>query len=106
MMREVSPYSQVAEFASKQDTGEADSAPLISILYGGCQWCFYGTFAYESTYKSGFLVLVQTVSEQKKIPKAPKTPIIPKSKRSFPKSTIAAKIITKNLFTKIIFRGN
>jgi len=55
---QVSPYPQVAEFAQKQDTGEADAAPFISIMYSGWQWCFYGFFAYEVTQKSGFLVLV------------------------------------------------
>merc|ERR1719356_748167 len=49
---------QVRQFTKEQDTGEVDAAPFVSILYGGCQWCFYGIFAYEYTQKSGFLVLV------------------------------------------------
>jgi len=55
---QVSPLPQVRKFTKEQDTGEADAAPFVSILYGGCQWCFYGIFAYEYTQKSGFLVLV------------------------------------------------
>lgn len=54
----VSPIPQVREFNKTGDTGLFDAAPFISILYGGCQWCFYGFFAYEVTQKSGFLVLV------------------------------------------------
>jgi len=55
---QVSPIPQVRLFDKMGDTGEADAAPFISILYGGCQWCFYGFFAYVMTQKSGFLVLV------------------------------------------------
>mmetsp|Transcript_42038 Transcript_42038/g.121453 ORF Transcript_42038/g.121453 Transcript_42038/m.121453 type:complete len:515 (+) Transcript_42038:184-1728(+) len=55
---QVSPFPQVMQFNKLGDTGEVDAAPLVSILYGGCQWCFYGTFAYVVTQKSGFLVLV------------------------------------------------
>ena len=68
---------QVQQFQKLGDTGEADSAPFMSILYAGWQWhgsqscavtgndctsagldprCFYGTFAYFVTQKSGFLV--------------------------------------------------
>lgn len=55
---QVSPLPLVRKFSREQDTGEADAAPFISILYGGCQWCFYGFFAFLVTRKSGFLVLV------------------------------------------------
>jgi len=55
---QVSPIPQVMQFNKAGDTGEVDPAPFISILYGGCQWCFYGMFAYLVTQKSGFLVLV------------------------------------------------
>lgn len=55
---QVSPLPQVLTFDKQGDTAEADAAPLISILYGGCQWCFYGFFAFVVTSKSGFLVLV------------------------------------------------
>lgn len=54
----VSPIPQVKTFWSKHDTGEVDAAPFISIMYGGAQWCFYGSFAFIVTRKSGFLVLV------------------------------------------------
>jgi len=55
---QVSPIPQVRQFSKLGDTGEADAAPFISILVGGCQWCFYGLFAFMVTKKSGFLVLV------------------------------------------------
>lgn len=55
---QVSPLPQVLTFDKQGDTAEADAAPFISILYGGCQWCFYGFFAFVVTGKSGFLVLV------------------------------------------------
>jgi len=55
---QVSPLPQVRQFSKSRDTGEVDAAPFISILYGGCQWCFYGLFAFIVTKKSGFLVLV------------------------------------------------
>ncbi|CAE7839767.1 SWEET7B [Symbiodinium sp. CCMP2592] len=58
MLCYVSPLPQVQQFQKQGDTGEADSAPFMSILYAGWQWCFYGTFAYFVTQKSGFLVLV------------------------------------------------
>lgn len=54
----VSPLPQVQQFHKLGDTGEADSTPLMSILYSGSQWVFYGNFAYCMTGKSGFLVLV------------------------------------------------
>jgi uncharacterized protein with PQ loop repeat len=55
---QISPLPQVRQFSKEQDTKDVDSAPFVSILYGGCQWCFYGLFAFEYTQKSGFLVLV------------------------------------------------
>jgi len=58
VMCHVLPLPQVQQFEKVGDTGEADSAPLMSIMYVGWQWCFYGTFAFMVTQKSGFLVLV------------------------------------------------
>jgi len=55
---QVSPFPAVKKFCDDRDTGEADGAPYLSILYGGWQWCFYGTYAFVVTGKSGFLVLV------------------------------------------------
>mmetsp|Transcript_21073 Transcript_21073/g.62893 ORF Transcript_21073/g.62893 Transcript_21073/m.62893 type:complete len:437 (+) Transcript_21073:116-1426(+) len=55
---QVSPLPAVKEWPMKGNTGEADSAPYISIAYGSCQWCFYGLFAFFVTSKQGFLVLV------------------------------------------------
>jgi solute carrier family 50 protein (sugar transporter) len=55
---QVSPLPAVKEWPMKGNTGEADSAPYISIAYGSCQWCFYGLFAFIVTAKQGFLVLV------------------------------------------------
>jgi len=55
---QASPLPLIAEYKSKGDTGDADLAPFIFLTYGGWQWCFYGTFAYLVTNKTGFLVLV------------------------------------------------
>lgn len=55
---QVMPVPQVLKFEKEGNTGEADAAPLVCILYGGSQWCFYGLFAFLVTQKSGFLVLV------------------------------------------------
>jgi uncharacterized protein with PQ loop repeat len=55
---QVSPLPQVLKFNKQGDTFETDAAPFMSIMYGGCQWCFYGFFAFIVTKKSGFLVLV------------------------------------------------
>lgn len=55
---QVSPFPEIRKYCAAGDTGETDPAPFFSILYGGCQWCFYGLFAYFVTEKSGFLVLV------------------------------------------------
>jgi len=55
---QVSPLPMVKVFQAKNDTGDADAAPFVAIAFGGCQWCFYGAFAYLVTGKSGFLVLV------------------------------------------------
>jgi len=55
---QVSPLPLVKQFQAKHDTGEADAAPFVAIAFGGCQWCFYGIFAYLVTGKSGFLILV------------------------------------------------
>jgi len=55
---QASPMPLINEYTAKGDTGDADLAPFIATAYGGWQWCFYGTFAYLVTGKSGFLVLV------------------------------------------------
>mmetsp|Transcript_1719 Transcript_1719/g.4025 ORF Transcript_1719/g.4025 Transcript_1719/m.4025 type:complete len:422 (+) Transcript_1719:135-1400(+) len=49
---------QVLTFRQLKGTGDVDAAPFISIMYGGCQWCFYGFFAFVVTKQSGFLILV------------------------------------------------
>jgi hypothetical protein len=53
-----SPFFPVLKWRSEGSTGQADAAPLVSIFFGCCQWCFYGTFAWYVTGKSGFLVIV------------------------------------------------
>lgn len=55
---QVSPYSLVKKWRAEESTGQADAAPLVSIFFGCCQWCFYGTFAWSVTGKTGFLVIV------------------------------------------------
>mmetsp|Transcript_164890 Transcript_164890/g.529233 ORF Transcript_164890/g.529233 Transcript_164890/m.529233 type:complete len:555 (-) Transcript_164890:150-1814(-) len=55
---QASPMPTAREFAKAGDTGEADSAPLVSIAFSCTQFSFYGTFAFMATGKSGFLVLV------------------------------------------------
>merc|ERR1719379_1166024 len=55
---QVSPYPLVKGFKCEGDTGDSDAGPFVAIAFGGCQWCFYGFFAYFVTGKSGFLVLV------------------------------------------------
>lgn len=57
---QVSPFPQVRRWEKRQDTGEADSAPYVSIAYGGWQWCYYGLFAFFLTQRSGFLILVHS----------------------------------------------
>jgi len=57
---QVSPYPQAKRWASRGCTGEADAAPYLAIAFGGWQWCFYGTFAYILTKRSGFLILVHS----------------------------------------------
>lgn len=60
MLVQVSPFPQVKRWESRGCTGEADAAPYVSIAFGGWQWCYYGTFAYLLTGRSGFLILVQS----------------------------------------------
>lgn len=55
---QASPLPTARAFAKNGDTGEADSAPLVSIAFSCTQFSFYGTFAFMATGKSGFLVLV------------------------------------------------
>jgi len=55
---QASPMPVISEFKAKGDTGDADLAPYLATAFAGWQWCFYGTFAYLVTQKSGFLVLV------------------------------------------------
>ncbi|CAK0806746.1 unnamed protein product [Prorocentrum cordatum] len=62
IMTQVSPYPQVKRWAKYGCTGEVDAAPYVSIAFGGWQWCFYGTFAWLLTGRSGFLVLVHSNS--------------------------------------------
>lgn len=57
---QISPFPQVSRWESRKCTGEADAAPYVSIAFGGCQWCFYGMFAWLVTGRSGFLILVQS----------------------------------------------
>lgn len=54
----VSPYPQAKCWQSRGCTGEVDAAPYVSIAFSGWQWCFYGSFAYILTQRSGFLVFV------------------------------------------------
>lgn len=54
----LSPYPQAMRWKGRKCTGEADAAPYVSIAFGGCQWCFYGLFAWYVTSKTGFMILV------------------------------------------------
>jgi len=58
LLGQVSPIPQVLRFNKAGDTGDADAAPFMSMLYGGFQWSFYGFLAFIVTGRSGFLVLV------------------------------------------------
>lgn len=60
MLVQVSPFPQVRRWELRQDTGESDAAPYVSIAFGGWQWCYYGLFAFFLTKRSGFLVLVHS----------------------------------------------
>jgi len=55
---QVSPFPLVRGWKEQGDTGDTDPAPFVTVAYGGCQWCFYGLFAFAVTHKNGFLVLV------------------------------------------------
>ena len=44
-----SPFPQVSRWDIRKCTGDADAAPFVSIAFGGCQWCFYGMFAWLVT---------------------------------------------------------
>mmetsp|Transcript_3106 Transcript_3106/g.8910 ORF Transcript_3106/g.8910 Transcript_3106/m.8910 type:complete len:405 (-) Transcript_3106:157-1371(-) len=55
---QMSPLPLIRGFDAAGDTGDADSAPFVSVAYGCCQYSFYGLFAYGATGRSGFLVLV------------------------------------------------
>jgi uncharacterized protein with PQ loop repeat len=57
---QVSPFPQVKRWERRKCTGESDSAPYVSIAFGGWQWCFYGTFAWLLTSRNGFLILVHS----------------------------------------------
>merc|ERR1719240_1190451 len=57
---QVSPFPSVQRWEGRGCTGEDDAAPCVSIAFGGCQWCFYGIFAWIVTARSGFLVLVHS----------------------------------------------
>jgi hypothetical protein len=56
----VSPFPTARKWDARGCTGEADAAPYVSIAFGGCQWCFYGLFAWLVTSRSGFLILVHS----------------------------------------------
>lgn len=58
MVVQLSPLPQVSKWVSRGCTGEADGAPVVSIMYGGWQWLAYGLCAYLVTKRSGFLTLV------------------------------------------------
>mmetsp|Transcript_76428 Transcript_76428/g.151209 ORF Transcript_76428/g.151209 Transcript_76428/m.151209 type:complete len:439 (+) Transcript_76428:69-1385(+) len=58
VLGQLSPIPQVRQFYKNQDTGEADAAPFVSIMYGGLQWSFYGFFAFVVTRNADVLVLV------------------------------------------------
>jgi len=60
VLMQISPYPQVRRWELTGCTGEADSAPYVSIAFGGWQWCFYGLFAWMLTKRTGFLILVQS----------------------------------------------
>eukprot|EP00929_Paragymnodinium_shiwhaense_P018976 TRINITY_DN13080_c0_g1_i1.p1 TRINITY_DN13080_c0_g1~~TRINITY_DN13080_c0_g1_i1.p1 ORF type:complete len:443 (+),score=122.07 TRINITY_DN13080_c0_g1_i1:179-1507(+) len=53
----ISPFPLVKEFKTSGHTGDADSAPFVSIAYCSSQSAFYGMYAYWVTSRSGFLVL-------------------------------------------------
>merc|ERR1719253_2537481 len=57
MIVQLSPLSEVKRWESSGSTGDADAAPYVAIAFGGCQWCFYGLFAWYTTGRSGFLIL-------------------------------------------------
>eukprot|EP00927_Polykrikos_kofoidii_P058930 TRINITY_DN5380_c0_g1_i1.p1 TRINITY_DN5380_c0_g1~~TRINITY_DN5380_c0_g1_i1.p1 ORF type:complete len:437 (+),score=48.41 TRINITY_DN5380_c0_g1_i1:53-1363(+) len=57
---QVSPLPQVQRWQSKGCSSSEDAAPYVSIAFAGCQWCFYGAFAFCVTGRSGFLVLVHS----------------------------------------------
>eukprot|EP00929_Paragymnodinium_shiwhaense_P004646 TRINITY_DN10575_c1_g2_i1.p1 TRINITY_DN10575_c1_g2~~TRINITY_DN10575_c1_g2_i1.p1 ORF type:complete len:460 (+),score=114.51 TRINITY_DN10575_c1_g2_i1:167-1381(+) len=57
---QLSPYPQVYRWENRGCVGESDSAPYVSIAFGGWQWCFYGLFAWVLSKRSGFLILVQS----------------------------------------------
>lgn len=57
---QISPFPQIKRWERRGCTGEADAAPYVSIAFGGWQWCFYGTFAWLLTKRSGFLILVHS----------------------------------------------
>lgn len=58
VLSQASPLPVVRKYELDKDTGTADSGPLMSVAYGGWQWCFYGFFAYLVTEQKGFLVVV------------------------------------------------
>lgn len=55
---QVSPYPLMMKIRTERDTGSTDAAPLVTIMMGGFQWSFYGTFAWLVTARAGFLVIV------------------------------------------------
>jgi len=58
VLGQLSPIPQVRQFHKLKDTGEADAAPYVSIMFGGLQWSFYGIFAFVVTENPDVMVLV------------------------------------------------
>lgn len=55
---QVSPMPQVKGWEDHRSTGNADSAPYVSMGLGGFQWCTYGLAAQLIRHNDGFLTLV------------------------------------------------
>jgi len=58
VLGQMSPIPQVRQFHKLKDTGEADSAPYVSIMFGGLQWSFYGIFTFIVTRNVDVMILV------------------------------------------------
>jgi len=60
VMVQLSPLPDVWKWKGRQCTGEADAAPYICIAFCGWQWSYYGMFAFFTTGRENFLVLVHS----------------------------------------------